>query len=76
MKLLIKEIDKANHFIVGTLLFCFFEIFLVPEVSLFMVYFIGFMKEYFDDKPDMVDALYTVFGALPIFILLLIKNMQ
>lgn len=76
MKLLIKKIDKANHFIAGTLLFCFFETFLVPIVSLLMVYFIGFIKEYFDDKPDMIDALYTLFGALPVFILLLIKNIQ
>ena len=74
MKLLIKEIDKANHFIVGTILFCFFATFLDPVFSLFMVYLIGFMKEYFDDKPDMMDAFYTALGALPIFILLLLKN--
>ena len=74
MKLLIKEIDKANHFIVGTLLFCFFATFIDVVFSLFMVYTVAFFKEYFDDKPDMMDALYTALGALPVFILLIIKN--
>jgi hypothetical protein len=74
MKLLIKEIDKANHFIAGTLLFCFFAAFIDVVFSLFMVYTVAFFKEYFDDKPDMMDALYTALGALPVFILLIIKN--
>jgi hypothetical protein len=74
MKLLIKDIDKANHFIVGTILYCFFVAFLDPTSSFLMVYLVGFMKEYFDDKPDMMDAFYTALGALPIFILLLVKN--
>jgi hypothetical protein len=74
MKLLIKEIDKANHFVVGTLLFCFFALFIDPVFSYFMVYLIAFFKEYFDDQPDMIDTLYTVLGALPVFVLLMIKT--
>lgn len=74
MKLLIKEIDKANHFIVGTILFCFFATFISPVFSLMLVYLVAFLKEVFDSKSDLVDLLYTVLGALPVFILLMIKN--
>ena len=73
MKLSIKE-HNANYFILGTLLYCFFAIFLESIFSLFMVYLIIFMKEYFEDEPNMTNVLYTMFGALPVFILLLIKN--
>jgi hypothetical protein len=76
MKLLIKDIDKANHVIAGTILYCFFATFLDPAFSLFVVYLIAFFKEYFDDKPDMMDAFYTAMGALPIFILLMVKNLE
>lgn len=74
MKLLIKDIDKANHFIVGTILYCFFTALLNPVFSFFLVYTVAFFKEYFDDKPDMMDAFYTAMGALPVFILLIVKN--
>jgi hypothetical protein len=76
MKLLIKDIDKANHVIVGTILYCFFATFLDPVFSFFMVYLVAFFKEYFDDNPDMMDAFYTAMGALPVFILLIVKNLE
>ena len=76
MKLLIKDIDKANHVIVGTILYCFFATFLDPVFSFFMVYLIAFFKEYFDDKPDSTRTLFTVLGALPVFILLMVKNLE
>lgn len=67
--LIFKQIDKANHFIVGTILYCFLTIFLGPILSFIMISIIATFKELFDERFDVIDLLYTIAGALPPFIL-------
>jgi hypothetical protein len=67
--LIFKQIDKANHFIVGTLMYCFFAIILGPILSIILVSIVATFKELFDDKFDFIDLLCTIAGALPAFIL-------
>jgi hypothetical protein len=76
-KLLVKQIDKANHFIVGTLVFCAATLFLNPLLSLLLVTLIGVGKEVRDYLTykvfDIKDLLYTIAGALPVLITTIIK---
>ena len=64
-------VDKANHFIAGTIIYCIASIFLTPIVALAPVVIIGAAKEVYDKyskkgTPDIIDFLYTVAGALPV----------
>lgn len=73
MKPIIKQIDKANHFIVGYLLMVFGMIFFPVPVSFTLVMLIGFVKELWDDWQyengfDAMDWAYTCAGALPMFV--------
>lgn len=71
--ILIKQIDKANHLIVGGLIYCLFACFVHPAFSLLIVGLFSFAKEYWDVKRhrmifDWPDFITTIVGALPIFI--------
>lgn len=73
--LLIKQIDKANHFIVGYLIYAIFFIFikywaLIPLVT------IAVGKEIIDAYKrklpfDFADCIYTMIGGIPIFLITL-----
>ena len=67
--LLIKEIDKANHFIVGYLLYCISCIFLNAYWSIVPVVVIAGLKEavdsYSNKKFDWYDFAYTIAGMIP-----------
>jgi hypothetical protein len=52
---------------------------LTPLLSLIPVIIIGALKEIYDyysktGTPDIVDFLYTIFGAIPVFIIDLTKS--
>lgn len=77
IKLLI-PVDKANHFIAGTLTYCLASLFLTPMVALIPVVIIGVAKEVYDKcskkgTPDVVDFIYTIAGALPVLLTNIIK---
>ena len=66
-------VDKANHFIAGTVIYCLSLFILSPLVALIPVIVIGAAKEVYDEKKrkgrgDIWDFLYTVAGALPVLI--------
>lgn len=67
--LLVKQIDKANHFIVGYLLYCISCIFLNVYLSIIPVVVIAVLKEVLDHfsnkKFDWYDFAYTVAGLIP-----------
>lgn len=74
--LLIKEIDKANHFIVGYLIYFFSTILIGGFWALLPLLIINFAKEYLDMKRhkkafDWKDFCYTLAGAIPSIILYL-----
>ena len=78
MKKLLIPVDKANHFIAGTLIYCIASLFLTPIVALAPVVIIGASKEVYDKyskkgTPDVIDFLYTVAGALPVLLTTIIK---
>jgi len=71
-KLLI-EADKANHFIVGTVIYCLALFIMSPLLALLPVIAIGAAKEVYDGiskkgNADIMDFLYTVAGAIPVLI--------
>jgi hypothetical protein len=71
-------VDKANHFIAGTIIYCLASLFLTPIIALAPVVIIGAAKEVYDKyskkgTPDVVDLLYTVAGALPVLLTSIIK---
>ena len=71
MNKFIIPVDKANHFIAGTIIYCIASIFLTPVVALAPVVIIGATKEVYDKyskkgTPDIIDFLYTIAGALPV----------
>jgi len=76
MKFLFKNVNRANQFITGTLLFCFFAIFIQPLLSLFIVYAVSVFKETFDDRPNSSNTFYIVLGSLPVYILFLIQEIS
>ncbi len=72
-------VDKANHFIAGTLVYFLSSFFLTPLLSLIPVIIVGASKEIYDyysktGTPDIIDFLYTLVGAIPVFIIDLIKS--
>jgi len=71
-------VDKANHFIVGTVAYVLFSIIFSPIIAIILVTLIGLGKEVYDHKSktgnaDPIDLLFTVLGAIPPMILDLIK---
>jgi len=77
-KLIISAIDKANHFIVGYLLYFVVVLAIPPLYAFILTAFIGFLKElndmfFYKKSFDLADFIYTVFGAIPIFILNIIQ---
>ena len=78
MKKLLIPVDKANHFIAGTLIYCIASLVLTPIVSLAPVVIIGASKEVYDKyskkgTPDIIDFLYTVAGAIPVLLTNIIR---
>lgn len=78
MKKLLIPVDKANHFIAGTVTYCLASLLLTPIVALAPVAIIGAAKEAYDKytkkgTPDVVDFIYTIAGALPVLITNIIK---
>jgi hypothetical protein len=78
MKKLLIPVDKANHFIAGTLIYCLASLFLTPSAALIPVVIIGIGKEVYDKQsktgtPDLVDFIFTVLGALPVLLTFVVK---
>ena len=77
MKPLIPQIDKANHVILGMLIYCASACFLHPALAIAIVAGAAFTKEFWDYLDyglfDFYDFLYTVGGAIPALILTLVK---
>jgi hypothetical protein len=76
--LIITKIDKANHFIVGTLIFCACDMFLTAAFSFAIVALIGLTKEFRDvikrgTSFDFWDFFFTMLGAVPPLALILTK---
>jgi hypothetical protein len=76
--LLIKYVDKANHFVVGYLIYFIFTLLIGGWWALFPLIVIDFAKEYWDVyrhrmKFDWKDFCYTLAGAIPCIILNIIK---
>lgn len=72
--LIVKEIDKANHFIAGYLIYFLCSFFLDPYLCLFIVAGIGALKEIYDsvnnkNSFDVPDFVYTIAGAIPSLII-------
>lgn len=77
-KLIVSEIDKANHFIVGYLIYFLSCVFLSPFLATLPVIIIAALKEVVDmwrykRTFDWKDFVYTIAGMVPALILLLIK---
>jgi hypothetical protein len=71
--IIIKQIDKANHLIVGGLIYCLFSFFVHPAVAIIVVSLFSLAKELWDVKRhrmifDWPDFITTIVGALPIFL--------
>lgn len=73
LPLVVKEIDKANHFIIGTIIYCFANIFVSCYLSLGAVILTALFKEFTDETFDFKDLLYSILGAIPVFILNLLQ---
>jgi hypothetical protein len=78
MEKLLIPVDKANHFIAGTLIYCLASLILTPAAALIPVVVIGAGKEMYDKyskkgTPDLVDFIFTVLGALPVLLTLVAK---
>jgi hypothetical protein len=72
-KLPLIPIDKANHFIYGSIIYTLGNVLFTPLLSIIIVLIIGALKELYDyhtktGTPDYKDFLWTVFGGLVIFI--------
>jgi hypothetical protein len=70
-------IDKQYHFIAGMLIYIIAQLFLPVVWALLPVAIIGTLKEVYDytsgkGTPDVNDLLFTMYGALPIFVLKLL----
>ena len=66
-------VDKANHFIAGTVIYCLALFLLSPAMAIIPVIVAGAAKELYDyyigkGTPDVIDFLYTVLGAIPVLI--------
>lgn len=63
-------VDKANHFIAGTLIYCASALFLSAGLAMVPVIVIAAIKEIYDavskkGTPDVIDYLFTIAGAMP-----------
>lgn len=71
--LLIKQIDKANHFIVGYLIYFLSCLFIGAYWSVIPVVVIALLKEvndwYFKNNFDWYDFIYTIAGMIPSFLI-------
>ena len=73
-------IDKQYHFIAGFCIYIIAQLFMQPIPAMIPVIAIGTLKEVWDyiskkGTPDINDLLFTIYGALPIFIIkLLLAN--
>ena len=73
-------IDKQYHFIAGFLIFLIAQLFVSGLWAMVVVIAIGTLKEVWDylskkGTPDINDLLFTIYGALPIFVInLLLAN--
>lgn len=73
-------IDKQYHFIAGMLIYIIAQSLMPPVWAMVPVIAIGTAKEVYDyismkGTPDIDDLLYTIYGALPIFLIkLLLEN--
>jgi hypothetical protein len=70
---MIIPIDKANHFIAGTIVYCLAILFLSPIAALVPVIMVGVAKELYDlwsgkGTPDINDFSFTLLGAIPVLI--------
>lgn len=77
MLLLIPQ-DKANHFIYGCLIYFVLQFILTPVFALIATSGIAIAKEVYDKKskkgtPEILDALYTVAGCIPLFLIQITK---
>jgi hypothetical protein len=72
--LIVKEIDKANHFITGYLIYFLSSFFLPWYSCILLVASIGALKEVYDSIKsgnafDVPDFIYTIVGCIPSFII-------
>lgn len=70
MKKFLIPVDKANHFIAGTVLYCLAALILPPGLALVPVMAAAAGKEIYDaiskkGTPDIADYLFTIAGAIP-----------
>ena len=70
--------DKANHFVYGSIICFLASLILTPIVALAITILIGILKEVYDKvskkgNPEILDAVATIIGALPIFIINILK---
>jgi hypothetical protein len=73
MNLIISQIDKANHFIAGTIICSLFMLFIPILYAFLITSCIGIIKEIFDlilgiGTFDIKDILFTIAGTLPLLI--------
>jgi hypothetical protein len=73
-------IDKQYHFVAGFLIFLIAQLFLSDLWAMVVVIAIATAKEVYDyiskkGTPEIDDLLFTIYGALPIFVInLLLAN--
>jgi len=70
-------IDKQYHLIAGFCIYLIAALYMSATLSMITVIAVGTAKEVYDyvsmeGTPDINDLLYTIYGALPLFILKLI----
>ena len=70
MSKLLVPVDKANHFIAGTLIYCTSALFLSAGLALIPVIVLAAFKEIYDSiskkgTSDIVDYIFTIAGAIP-----------
>lgn len=73
MNLIISQIDKANHFIAGTIICSLFMLFIPILYAFLITSSIGILKEIFDiisgmGTFDIKDILFTIAGSTPVLI--------
>ena len=70
MNKLLIPVDKANHFIAGTVIYCLSALFLSAPMALIPVLVVAAGKEVYDGVSkkgtlDVIDYLFTIAGAIP-----------
>ena len=76
--LFIKEIDKANHVIVGGLIYCAASIIMSPFIAFLFLAIVAGAKEIRDmyvnkTSFDTQDFIYSMVGGLAVFITLILN---